>query len=351
MVKLLREKKGDLKLAAKGIVALIAILLIVKFYSPATAAANVVFETANKFTDDIGLNDLISIPKIDSNTLDLDAKGALVASFKLNGDGEKLVTEGGDIRVIFSSRPRPEDGLRDVCTAFRVSAGLGGSSQDDANRMKGFDCEVPIGSTTTAFLNSWVSGGKKPIPVAEYRATVFVKGKDDQNFEEGKDSPFFKFYTTEYVELFRTGLKDCGSDCDVVEKKVVALLDGKLGMSKKRGSSETYTLLAYVKNMDREFRDVCASFLFIRKEKDNILKACLRSELQELYTDVITEFANDNIGLLKGKQASDLLKVDCITEKDGLLKEGKLDSVKKVCEAKRDLMKSLNELGWVDKTG
>lgn len=228
MVRILKEKKGDLKFAAKGIIALIAILLIANFYGTPRKVANAGFETANKVTEDLGLNDLISIPKIISNTLSLNSEKALVATFKLNKDGEKLVSGAGNIRVIFSYRELPDDSLRDVCTAFRV-AGSGGSSQEEANHAKGFDCDISDedstvsgGSLSTAVLNSWISGEEKPAPSGEYRATISIKGKSDKDFQEGKESLHYKFYTEEYVEMLNKQIGGCFDDfgnCNVIECK------------------------------------------------------------------------------------------------------------------------------------
>lgn len=232
MVRILSEKRGDLKFAARGIVALIVILLLAKFYSPATALANSGFETANKVSEDLGLNDLISIPKIVSNKLRLDDKEALVADFKLNRDGEKIVTEGGDIRVIFSYKKLPEDSLRDVCTAFWKQGSQENINEEKLAKDKGFSCEIPGGSTTTAVLNGLANGKGKPAPSGEYTANIGIKEAGASGFGESKEASY-KFFTESYVELLDKDIKGCGDEyssfkCNVAACKK-ALMLGNFG--------------------------------------------------------------------------------------------------------------------------
>lgn len=225
MVRILRGKRGDFKFVAGGIIALISILLLTAWYAPARKIANTGYETGKNVEKDLGLDDLIPIPKIASNTLRLNDEKWLVADFVLNKAGRNFVKDGGDIRVVFSARKLPDDSLRDVCTNVRKPRG---DSQDDANRAKGFDCEVSDegsgvtgGSSNRALLKSWISGKEGPVLGGEYSATVSIRGKGDKDFRESKESPVYKFYTEDYVELLDKPINGCngGNNCNVIECK------------------------------------------------------------------------------------------------------------------------------------
>ncbi len=271
MGELLTGKAGDLKFAAKGIIALIAILLIANFYGLPRKVANAGFETANKATEEIGLNDLISIPKIVSIALGVDDKKELAAYFTLNKDGEKIVKEG-DIKVIFSYKQLPDDALRSVCTAYRDQAQEENIKEEEIAHVKGFDCEIHEihdGSTTTAILNNWIKGVKKPIQGGEYRATVSIRGKGDQNFGEDKQSLVYKFYTEDFVELLNLPISGCEgsffSNCNVIEckKKMVnnalgtAPADIKVSLKKIMGELDSGNCITYDEVSGKVNFDAC----------------------------------------------------------------------------------------------
>ncbi len=348
------SKKGDAKLAVKGVIAMVVILLVLNFFGLHKKAAGSAFETTNKFTDDIGLDRLLSIPNI--ITIKASVKGgALLASWTANKDGQRVIGDAGtDIRATFLLERQPDAALETACVAYKLP-GNGNTrvNEMDSYKAKGFTCEVE----ENAKLQGW-NGKAQPVPAGDYTINIALKEKGDSNFGESKETTF-KFFNSRYIETYRFEAARstfCGKDCDVVGKKESALGNDKLGWCKvsdkncdgiQAGTSKTYAEMAYEK-LKSKFLAGCILQPSLKGEAR--ISGCVESDVDMMYTEVVTEYAkNVDINAFVGnkRDVTTLLAGDCSANgwMDGY-KTHRENGIRDVCNSKNKLQAKLKDAGW-----
>ncbi len=228
-----KGRKGAIKSAAMGILAVIILIGIAKFWGLPNNVAQASFETVNKVTDDLGLEELISMPKITSVDVTVGDDGTLNVNWKANKDGRRILSDGStDIRVTFLRRELPEAQLEKYCVAYKLNTGAENAKEEAEAKAKGVWCKVDPDGIGRAALNGGTDGSK-PAPGGDYTAIVAVKEKDNVGFGEGTED-YYKFYTEEFVELLGKPIQGCDfpimNDCNVIEcKKTIMNRDLQLG--------------------------------------------------------------------------------------------------------------------------
>ena len=248
-------KKGEglaFNTTVRIVIAILIIVLIAKFYFFPKNIAHASLETANKFTEDIGLDALLSIPSFLSLKLSVvkdaifvdpltglsSADDTLKVEWAANKDGQALLRDGStDIRVIFFRRELPGSGLKTVCIAYKLkTSGVPRTNEQDGYRKEGFACEVKD-SWMEAKLKGYKDGREQPVPSGEYIVNVALQKKDESAFKESREATL-KFFTEGFVELRDSAIDSCGSSysnykCNVIECKKALMKSNFNGVRSK----------------------------------------------------------------------------------------------------------------------
>ncbi|MBI2145425.1 hypothetical protein HYU18_03835, partial [Candidatus Woesearchaeota archaeon] len=197
-------------------IVVLGILLILNFWGGPRKIAYAGFDTANKVTDDIGLDELISDPQILGLAFGHGSLGELELAWSANKDAQNLL-EDGDIKVEFHRRELPGADPKPLCTAYRLEFNA------EENPDKSFRCDVnPDGVGSAKLVGGESLASPKPVLGGEFTVVVGLRGKDDSGFYNRKDGTY-RFFMEDFVELLDKPIADCKavtfSNCNVIACK------------------------------------------------------------------------------------------------------------------------------------
>ncbi|MBI3036194.1 hypothetical protein HYY73_00335 [Candidatus Woesearchaeota archaeon] len=195
-----------LSFTAKGIVAIVIVVILIVFYGRAPGIVQAATETVDRNLEAVGIN-IIDIPKILSLTPRVEPDGSVTVTWKLNRDGQKI--EDQYFKAVFSYKKYPDDPINDVCTVKHIDK----STPDPKSVPKpDWTCSVDNGKSTAILKREGCTGpdcldklaGLYKIDVSFEKKEGYTTRKDEMETD-----PPFAFYTEKYVELLDRPLLGC----------------------------------------------------------------------------------------------------------------------------------------------